>query len=117
ADRHVDGTAARRAQRRTRLTPAETSDGTLTPPITYADPRAMLRDRVPALRHANIYEAQRYRHAVSSTLVERLDAHTARAASNFQVGRSVRTGAADLFAMSRYRDSHRIRGRQPYTTD
>ena len=41
-------------------------------PILYADSRAMMRDRVSALRHANIYEAQRYRHLVSGTLVERI---------------------------------------------
>ena len=37
----------------------------------------MLRDRVASLRHANIYEPQRYRHLVSSILVERTGEHTA----------------------------------------
>jgi anthranilate 1,2-dioxygenase small subunit/terephthalate 1,2-dioxygenase oxygenase component beta subunit len=30
--------------------------------LVYADSRAMLQDRVSALREANIYERQRYRH-------------------------------------------------------
>ncbi len=73
----------------------------------------MLRDRVSALRHANIYEAQRYRHAVSSTLVERLDPHTARAASNFQVVRIMHSGESVLFASGRYLDRIRIDGERP----
>ena len=32
----------------------------------------MMRDRVQSLRHANIYEPQRYRHIVSSVLVEKI---------------------------------------------
>jgi len=32
--------------------------------IVYADSRAMLRDRVTALRTANIYERQSYRHII-----------------------------------------------------
>src|SRR5437868_5373615 len=58
---------------RYRVTTAENEERKLPLPIIQADSRAMLRDRVNSLRHANIYEAQRYRHAVSSTLVERID--------------------------------------------
>jgi 3-phenylpropionate/cinnamic acid dioxygenase small subunit len=70
----------------------------------------MLRDRVAALRHANIYEAQRYRHTVSSTLVERLDEYTVRATSNFQVVRVMHTGESMLFASGRYLDRIRLSG-------
>ena len=68
----------------------------------------MLRDRVSALRHANIYEAQRYRHVVSSVLVERVDADMVRAVSNFQVARIMRTGESTLFASGRYVDRIRL---------
>ena len=77
------------------------------------DSRAMLRDRVSALRHANIYEAQRYRHGVSSVLVERIDARTARASSNFQVVRIMQTGESVLFASGRYLDRIRLNGKAP----
>ena len=70
----------------------------------------MLLDRVSALRHANIYEAQRYRHTVSSVLVERVDAKTARATSNFQVVRIMHTGESMLFASGRYFDHIRLNG-------
>ena len=75
-----------------RITTARNHERGLPLSIIYADSRAMLRDRVSALRHANIYEAQRYRHGVTATLIERQDAHTARAVSNFQVLRIMHTG-------------------------
>ena len=95
---------------RYRITTAENFERNLPLPIIYADSRAMLRDRVSALRHANIYEAQRYRHGVSSVLVERVDAGTARATSNFQVVRIMHTGESILFASGRYLDRIRIDG-------
>src|SRR5882672_3230749 len=61
-----------------RIITAENHERGLPMPIIYAESRAMLRDRVSALRHANVYEAQRYRHTVSATLVEREDPRTVR---------------------------------------
>jgi len=95
-------------QGRYRITTAENHARNLPLPIIYADSRAMLRDRVSALRHANIYEAQRYRHVVSSVLVERVDADMVRAVSNFQVARIMRTGESTLFASGRYVDRIRL---------
>jgi len=95
-------------QGRYRITTAENHARGLPLPIIYADSRAMLRDRVSALRHANIYEAQRYRHVVSSVLVERLDQQTVRATSNFQVTRIMHTGESTLFASGRYLDRIRM---------
>ena len=100
-------------QGRYRITTAENLERKLPLPIVYADSRAMLRDRVSALRHANIYEAQRYRHTVSSILIERIDANTARATSNFQVVRTMHTGDSMLFAGGRYLDRIRLDGNDP----
>ena len=100
-------------QGRYRITTAENLERKLPLPIIYADSRAMLRDRVSALRHANIYEAQRYRHTVSATLIERIDAHSARATSNFQVVRIMHTGESMLFAGGRYLDRVRLDGKDP----
>ena len=93
-----------------RIVTAENLSRNLPLPIVYADSRAMLRDRVAALRNANIYEAQRYRHSVTSTLVERIDAHTAKATSNFQVVRVMHSGESMLFASGRYLDRIRLDG-------
>ena len=95
---------------RYRITTAENYERGLPLPIVYADSRAMLRDRVAALRQANIYEPQRYRHVVSSILVDRVDAKTARAVSNFQVVRVMQTGESTLFATGRCLDRVRIEG-------
>ncbi|HEX4328823.1 MAG TPA: aromatic-ring-hydroxylating dioxygenase subunit beta [Burkholderiales bacterium] len=77
-------------------------------PLVQADSRAMLRDRVAALRHANIYEAQHYRHLVSCTVLEKVDAHTVKAVSNFMVARIMHDGATTLFATGRYLDRIRL---------
>jgi anthranilate 1,2-dioxygenase small subunit len=95
---------------RYRITTAENFERKLPLPIIYADSRAMLRDRVSALRHANIYESQRYRHVVSSVLVERLEPEVVRATSNFQVVRIMHSGESALFASGRYLDRIRVGG-------
>src|SRR3954463_9161432 len=41
--------------------------------IIYADTRAMLTDRIFALREANIYERQRYRHIIAMPLITATD--------------------------------------------
>ena len=89
---------------RYRVTTAENHRAGLPLCIIQADSRAMLRDRVAALRHANIYEAQGYRHIVSSTLIERINDATVRAVSNFHVARIMHDGATMLFATGRYID-------------
>jgi 3-phenylpropionate/cinnamic acid dioxygenase small subunit len=95
---------------RYRITTAENLERGLPLAIVSADSRAMMRDRVSALRHANIYEAQRYRHGISSTLVERIDDATARAVSHFTVVRIMHTGESLLFASGRYLDRIRLIG-------
>ena len=57
-----------------RITSAEGYEENLPYGVIYADSRSMLRDRVSALREANIYEAQRYRHLVGPIWVEAVDA-------------------------------------------
>ena len=87
-----------------RITTAENEERGLPLPVLYAEGRAMLRDRVASLRHANIYEPQRYRHLVSSILVERLDEQSASSVANFLVVRIMQDGANLLFASGRYLD-------------
>src|SRR5262249_41427722 len=48
-----------------RVTSAENYEAGLPLGLIYATSRAMLHDRVRALRDANIYEPQRYRHLIS----------------------------------------------------
>ncbi len=87
-----------------RITTAENEERGLPAPVLYAEGRPMLRDRVASLRHANIYEPQRYRHIVSAVLVEKLDAQRARSTANFLVVRIMENGDTLLFASGRYLD-------------
>ena len=68
--------------------------------LIYADSRAMLQDRVSALRDANIYERQRYRHIVGLPAIGGADA----VETPFLVVRIMRDGKMDLFATGRYLD-------------
>lgn len=87
-----------------RITTAENEARGLPLPVLYAEGRPMLRDRVASLRHANIYEPQRYRHMVSAVLTERLGENTARSTANFMVIRVMENGETLLFASGRYVD-------------
>jgi 3-phenylpropionate/cinnamic acid dioxygenase small subunit len=64
----------------------------------------MLRDRVASLRHANIYEPQRYRHMVSAVLLEDETAQSVKSVANFLVVRIMENGETMLFASGRYVD-------------
>ncbi len=72
--------------------------------------RAMMRDRITALREANIYEAQRYRHIVSTPLVREVAAGAIRAETPYQVVRIMRDGSAMLFSLGRYLDRLVVEG-------
>ena len=89
---------------RYRIATAENEARGLPLPVLYAESRAMLRDRVASLRHANIYEPQRYRHMVSSTIVTREKDSTAKSVSSFLVIRVMESGDTALFASGRYLD-------------
>ena len=87
-----------------RIATAENEARGLPLPVVYCEGRPMLRDRVQSLRHANIYEPQRYRHIVSSVLVEKIDEKRARSITNFLVVRIMENGESTLFASGRYVD-------------
>jgi len=73
--------------------------------LVYADSRAMLRDRVSALREANIYERQAYRHLVGLPAILGEADEAVRAETPFLVVRIMRDGTMDLFATGRYLDA------------
>jgi 3-phenylpropionate/cinnamic acid dioxygenase small subunit len=73
--------------------------------VMYADSRNMLRDRISALRVANIYERHRYRHIVGLPSVLSNEGGTARTETSFLVVRIMRDGTMDVFATGRYLDS------------
>src|SRR6185503_1599385 len=72
--------------------------------LVYADSKGMLKDRVAALRRANIYERQRYRHITGLPAVLDHDEGHASVECPFVVIRIMRDGAMDIFATGRYLD-------------
>jgi 3-phenylpropionate/cinnamic acid dioxygenase small subunit len=72
--------------------------------MVYADTRAMLQDRVLAMRDANVYEEQRYRHIVGVPLVLEQDDTLATVETPFLVARIMRGGGTEVFATGRYLD-------------
>lgn len=78
--------------------------------IVYADGKAMLADRVLALRRANIYERQTYRHIIGMPVVTEESGREVSAETPFVVVRTMRDGRMDLFIAGRYRDRLRPDG-------
>jgi 3-phenylpropionate/cinnamic acid dioxygenase small subunit len=72
--------------------------------MVYADTRAMLADRVLAMRDANVYEEQRYRHIIGAPLVLEQQGDRAVVESPFLVVRTMRGGGTEVFATGRYID-------------
>jgi anthranilate 1,2-dioxygenase small subunit len=89
---------------RYRVTSAENYEAGLPLGLIYATSQNMLRDRVSALRDANVYEPQRYRHLISGIRIEREDAGMLDVTANFLVVRTMQDGGMMLFAAGRYVD-------------
>lgn len=87
-----------------RITHVENEREGLPAGIVYADSRAMLEDRIAALREANIYERQRYRHLLGVPLVQSANVSGAVARTPFMVARIMASGETVLFATGEYHD-------------
>jgi 3-phenylpropionate/cinnamic acid dioxygenase small subunit len=89
---------------RYRIATAENEERGLPLPVLSAEGRGMMRDRIQSLRHANIYEPQRYRHLVSAVVVEKTSDREATSTANFVVIRIMQDGDTIIFATGRYVD-------------
>ncbi len=78
--------------------------------VMYADSRGMLQDRISALRQANIYERQRYRHIVGLPVVLGEQDGATDVETPFLIVRIMRDGKMELFATGCYRDKVRMDG-------
>jgi anthranilate 1,2-dioxygenase small subunit len=83
---------------------AENHDQGLPLGVIDCDSRAMLRDRIMALREANIYEDHRYRHILSTTLIKAVGDKGIRAETSYQVTRIMRNGDTMIFSTGYYID-------------
>jgi anthranilate 1,2-dioxygenase small subunit len=87
-----------------RITSAENYQAGLPLGLIYATSRNMLKDRVSALREANIYEPQRYRHLVSSLKIVGDNAGMLDLIANFLVVRTMQDGDMVIFGAGHYVD-------------
>jgi anthranilate 1,2-dioxygenase small subunit len=87
-----------------RITTAENFEAGLPLGLVYLTSRAMLVDRVMALRKANIYEPQRYRHHISAIKAISGSAAALDVVANFLMVRTMQDGEMSLFAAGRYVD-------------
>src|SRR5580692_588597 len=95
---------------RYRITSAENFEAGLPLGIVYATSRAMLVDRVMALRKANIYEPQRYRHLIGAIKIGAEETGELPVVANLIVVRTMQDGAMIVFAAGRYVDRLTRRG-------
>ncbi len=91
-----------------RITSADNHREGLQGGVVYCASHGMLRDRISALREANIYEQHGYRHILGAPFIvaergERVDSETP-----FLVARIMRTGETSVFATGRYLDTYRV---------
>ena len=94
-----------------RITHVENEREGLPAGVVWADSRAMLEDRVSALREANIYERQRYRHLLGMPVIgDARSEWSIQAETPFIVARIMATGETDLFATGVYRDRFERQG-------
>jgi 3-phenylpropionate/cinnamic acid dioxygenase small subunit len=87
-----------------RITSAENYEAGLPLGLIYATSKNMLHDRISALREANIYEPQRYRHIVSGIRIRGEPDGALDMEASFIVVRTMQDGAMALFAAGRYLD-------------
>jgi len=90
-----------------RITSAENYEAGMPLGLIHATSRNMLTDRVSALRQANIYEPQRYRHLVSSIRIVEDREEVLVVVANLLVVRTMQEGDMTIFAAGRYIDQVR----------
>jgi anthranilate 1,2-dioxygenase small subunit len=78
--------------------------------IIFANSLGMLRDRVSALREANIYERQSYRHILGQPAILDEKDGVCLCETPFIVARILADGDTDLFATGIYRDQYVVSG-------
>jgi len=86
------------------ILPKENVDAGLSIPIVYCDGRAMLRDRVVSLRHANIYAQPHYRHFISGLFCRKIDDDRVEMTSSYLVINTTTEGSSQVYQSGRYED-------------
>jgi anthranilate 1,2-dioxygenase small subunit len=86
------------------IVPKENADLGLPIGILHCFGRRMMRDRIVALRRANVFEPHTYRHMTSGLEFRQLDADTLKMQSNYVVIQTLTDGESRIFQAGRYFD-------------
>ncbi len=81
--------------------------------LMHCDGKGMMRDRVKAMREANIFEPHRYCHVMERPRLHRNSADTFSARTNFIVTRTMQNGDMETFACGKFLDSIDVSGETP----
>ena len=87
-----------------RVTSRENDELGLPVSLIYCEGKGMLRDRISALRTANIFEPHTYCHMTSALQILGSDGSEHRTQSNFTIIRTMSEGDMTVFACGKYRD-------------
>lgn len=87
-----------------KVIPRENVDQNLPVSVIFCDSKGMLRDRIVALRNANIYAAHFYRHLVSNTRILSEEDGVITAQSNYLVLQTLLDGETKIYNAGKYVD-------------
>lgn len=88
-----------------RIVSKENSDRGLPAAIMYCRNQKMMRDRVLALRNANIYEAHRYRHAIGGLVITEVHGDEVTTTSSYIVVNTGQIGESVVYQAGSYIDN------------
>ncbi len=81
--------------------------------IMLCDGQGMMKDRVKAMREANIFEPHRYTHVTERPRLHREAPEIFSARTNFNVIRTMQNGDMEMFASGKYLDTIAVSGELP----
>jgi len=84
--------------------PRENHEMGLPTAVMWCDSRGMLEDRITALRHANVYQVQWYRHIISNSVIKTDDGDSFQVQSNYAVFKTCNDGESTVYNVGRYVD-------------
>ena len=84
--------------------PRENHEMGLPTAVMWCDSRGMLEDRITALRHANVYQVQWYRHIISNPVIKTGGGDTFQVQSNYAVFKTCNDGDSTVYNVGRYVD-------------
>jgi len=94
------------------ITTKENEEAKLPIGLMYCEGRGMLKDRIKALRTANVFEPHSYCHFLGTSRLSYKENNILSARTNFSIWRTMETGQTENFAIGKYLDEIRFDDKQ-----